>query len=205
MPFWPFKRRKQDDSYFTSTAGAQVVPAAPPVVAEGGGPDAAAPSAPSVRPEVMEQLAAAGIHLDPNAKVQVETHTTQLTGEQAAQFLGQLGAFLGAAGTNVQVHPQVNIVADGRLQESPEELKTHGLDAQATVKDLEDKLAMDGDLHVVKLRLEVRREGADPYEVTTGAIVPAAVTEQFAEGKTFPAKVDPKDQDQVLVLWPDSS
>jgi len=31
------------------------------------------------------------------------------------------------------------------------------------------------------------------------------VTEQFAEGKTFPAKVDPKDQDQVLVLWPDIS
>jgi len=144
MPFWPFKRRKEDDSYFTSTAGAQVVPAAPPVVGEGGGPEAAAPPASSVPPEVMEQLAAAGIHLDPNAKVQVETHTTQLTGEQAAQFLGQLGAFLGAAGTNVQVHPQVNIVADGRLQESPEELKTHGLDAQATVKDLEDKLAMDG-------------------------------------------------------------
>ncbi len=60
-----------------------------------------------------------------------------------------------------------------------------------------------GDTHVVKLKLEVTRTGAAPYEVTTGAMVPAHVTEQFAEGKTFPAKVDPNDQNQVLIIWPD--
>lgn len=233
MPFWPFKRKKKDDqAYFSSTSGAQVAPEAPLVFGEAASPGSstsptppetgagsfpqpaatAAPAVPGhpsglVPPEVLQQLAAAGIHLDPKANVQVSTQTAELTGRQAMQFLGQLSSFLGSvsmSGGTLQMHPQVQIVADGRLQESPEQLKAQGLDAQATVKDLQEKVAMAGGTHVVKLKLEVKREGAEPYEVTTGAIVPAKVTEQFAEGKSFAAKVDPNDRNQVLVLWPES-
>jgi hypothetical protein len=212
MPFWPFRRKKRDEeSFFGSTGGAQVVPAAPPTVgAAAPAPPASdsspgAPAAPSGIPqEVLQQLAAAGIHLDPNANVQVSTQTAQLSGQQALQFLGQLSSVLGSAGwsgSTFQVHPQVNLVSEGRLQESAEQLRATGLAAKATVKDLEDKLAMGADTHLVKLKLLVEREGAEPYETTTAAIVPATVTEQFAEGKTFPAKVDPNDRNQVLVLF----
>ncbi len=58
-----------------------------------------------------------------------------------------------------------------------------------------------GDTHIVKLKLEISREGQEPYEVTTGALVPARVAETFAESKAFAAKVDPNDRNQVLVLW----
>ncbi len=229
MRLWPFgRKREEEDSYFSSTSGAQVAPEAPPVI---GGTPASAATAPSASatpnsappgappaqaaagsaasllpPEVLQQLAAAGIHLDPKTNVQVSTQTTELAGAQALQFLSQIGSFFGNAslqGGTFQMHPQIQILSDGRLQESPEQLKTHGVDAQATVKDLQDKLAM-GDTHVVKLSLEVTRAGAEPYEVTTGGMVPAHVTEQFAEGKTFPAKVDPNDQNQVLIIWPDA-
>lgn len=221
MRLWPFgKRRKEEESFFSSTGGARVAPEAPPVIgasptssAQAPMPSASPSSAPPtptaqvssvLPPEVLQQLAAAGIHIDPKANVQVSTQTTELSGMQALQFLGQIGSFFGNAslqGGTIQMHPQIQIVSDGRPQESPEQLKAHGVDAQATVKDLEDKLAM-GDTHVVKLKLQVTRPGTEAYEVTTGAMVPAHVTEQFAEGKTFPAKVDPNDRNQVLILWP---
>jgi hypothetical protein len=231
MPFWPFKRKQaDDDSFFTSTSGAQVAPSTPPGITGTAGLEPSAttptssaapapPAAPTAAPPVsattagalpqmiLQQLASAGIHLDPSANVQVATQTAQLNGQQAMQFLGQLGSVLGSAGwagANVQVHPQVSLVTGGRLQESPEQLKATGLDAKATVKDLEDKLVMGAGTHLVKLKLQVEREGAEPYETTTAAVVPAAVTEQFAEGKTFPAKVDPNDKNQVLVLFPES-
>ena len=207
MRLWPFGRKKEE-SAFGSSPGASLAPAAPPVVEH----DAAATSSPPTTTEqasalpadVREQLAAAGIHIDPSAQVQISTQTTKLTGAQALQFLGQLGPLLAAArqsGGRIQLHPQVQIVAGGRLQESAEQLKARGVDARATVKDLEDKKVVVGDTHVVKLKLEVERPGAAPYEVTTGAIVPAKVTESFAEGKTFAAKIDPDDPKQVLVLW----
>jgi hypothetical protein len=225
MRLWPFgKKDKDEESYFSSTGGARVAPEAPPVIGATPASSAASPtpsaspsSAPPtpgppatttsfgsvLPPEVLQKLAASGIHLDPNANVQVSTQTTNLSGTEAVQFLGQLDAFLGKTLLSaVQMHPGIQIVSDGRLQESPEQLKAHGLDAQATVKDLEDKLAI-GDTHVVKLKLEVTRPGTEPYEVTTGAMVPAHVTEQFAEGKTFPAKVDPSDPNQVLIVWPE--
>ncbi len=133
----------------------------------------------------------------------VSQQTTQLSGADALKFLGQLGSFLGGPGKQLpmQVHPSVQIVADGRLQESPEQLHAHGVDARATVKDLEEKHVAFGDTHIVKLKLEIAREGQEPYDVTTGALVPARVTETFAEGKSFAAKVDPNDRNQVLVLW----
>jgi hypothetical protein len=225
MPFWPFKRKKEaEDAYFASTGGATVAPSAPPVI--GGAvtpePSATTPAstaAPAVSgspavssavpPEVLQQLAAAGIHLDPNAlaNAQVTTQTAQLSGAQAVQFLGQLGSFLSAASmsnASVQFHPQINLVTAGRLQERPEQLKTGGVDAQVTIADLQEKMAMAGATHLVKLKLKVTREGQEPYETITAAVVPASVTEQFAEGKTFPAKVDPNDKNQVLVLWPDA-
>ena len=226
MRLWPFgKKDKDEESYFSSTGGARVAPEAPPVIGETPASSAtsptptaspsSAPPTPStpgaaaissvLPPEVLQQLAAAGIHLDPKANVQVSTHSTELSGNQALQFLGQVGSFFGNASLQsgtIQMHPGIQIISDGRLQESPEQLKTRGVDAQATVKDLEDKLAM-GDTHIVKLKLQVTRAGAEPYDVTTGAMVPAHVTEQFAEGKTFPAKVDPNDQNQVLILWPE--
>jgi hypothetical protein len=227
MRLWPFRKKRTDEeSYFSSTGGAKVAPEAPPVIGGPAGsassplpsatpssaPPPAAPTVPATAggissmlpPEVVQQLAAAGIHLDPKANVQVSTQTSELSGAQALQFLGQLGSFFGGAALQsgtIQMHPQIQILSDGRLQESAEQLKTKGVDAQATVKDLQDKMAM-GDTHVVKLKLEVTRAGSEPYEVTTGAIVPARITEQFAEGKTFPAKVDPNDQNQVLILWP---
>ena len=223
MPFWPFRRKKADEeSFFTSTGGAQVVPSAPPGFAGTAAPEtpatrppsSAAPAAPSAPtpagalPQlVLDQLAAAGIHLDPNANVQVATQTTRLSGQQALGFLGQLSSVLGSAGwagANFQMHPQVTLVTESRVQESPEKLKGSGVDAKATVKDLEEKLAMGAGTHLVKLKLLVEREGAEPYETTTAAMVPAAVTEQFAEGKTFPAKVDANDQNQVLVLFPEA-
>jgi hypothetical protein len=225
VPFWPFKRKKQEEeSYFASTGGAQVAPSSPPVIPESGAlspqhtleatappPAASQPGTPTtvggLPPEVLQQLASAGIHLDANTKVQVATQTTQLHGDQAMQFLGQLSSILGSAGwksTSFQLHPQINLMTEGRMQESPDQLKANGLDAKATVKDLEEKLAMDGGTHLVKLKLTIEREGAEPYETTTAAMVPANVTEQFAEGKTFPAKVDPNDKNQVLVLFPDA-
>lgn len=110
---------------------------APPAAASV--PAGAASAASMLPPEVLQQLAAAGIHLDPKANVQVSTQTTELAGPQALQFLGQIGSFFGGAGTpagTFQMHPGIQIVSDGRLQESPDQLKTHGVDAQATVKDL---------------------------------------------------------------------
>ena len=210
VPWWPFKRKAREDEFFTSTGGAQVAPAAPPVIeTQGAAPTqtqtAPPPPAGAPPPDVVQQLAAAGIHIDPNAPVQVATQTTQLTGDQATQFLSQLGTLLGGvtAGGTLQLHPGIQIMSGGRMLESPEQLKTTGVDAQATVKDLEAKPVTIGDTHVVKLKLEVTKPGGQPYEVTTAALVPAKVTETFAEGKTFPAKVDPNDPQQVLVIWPD--
>ena len=158
---------------------------------------------PGMPVEVWHTLKAMGIDLGPNAEVQVATQTTELSGLEALKVLGQLGTFFRQASFEapLQVHSGVQIVADGRLQASPEHLKASGVDAQAKVTDLEEKQVAFGDMHIVKLKLEVTKAGEPPYEVTTGAFVPTRVTEEFAEGKTFAAKVDPNDRNQVLVLW----
>lgn len=230
MGIWPFRRKKQEEeSYFASTGGATVVPAAAPgeliTSTASVRQPAASPAAPStepsqreldaqqgpapegppgVPPAVLEMLRSAGIELDKDAQVHVSTQTAQWSGTDAMQALSQLGTVfrqMGSQMATMQVHPGVQIFANGVLQESPDQLKTTGVDAQVTVKDLEEKHVAFGDTHIVKLKLEVTKPGAPPYEVYTGAIVPAKVTEEFAEGKTFKAKVDPNDPHQVVVLW----
>jgi hypothetical protein len=212
VKWWPFSRKRQEEeSYFASSEGAKVAPAGPPVVEDQGAvPQRSAAASPSAtdrtsgaEADVLESLAAAGIHIPTGANVQIATHATELTGEQAAQFLSQIGALLGSAGStrSVQVHPGIQIVSEGQVLESPEKLRAEGVDAQATVKDLEEKPVTIGDTRIVELRLEVTMPGREPYDVHTAALVPAKVTEEFAEGKTFRAKVDPNDPQQVLVLW----
>jgi hypothetical protein len=230
MGIWPFRKKKQEEeAYFASTSGASVVPAAP--LGEAITPTSTVqPSAsqgtqsqsqqqldaqqaanlqgpPGVPPAVLQLLHSAGIDLDQSSHVHVSTQTTQLSGNDAMQMFGQLGeAFrqMAAAQSSplgMQVHPGVQIFTNGRLLESTDQLRATGIDGQATVKDLEEKHVVLGELHVVKLKLEVTKPGEAPYEVYTGALVPAKVTEEFAEGKTFKAKIDPNDKQQVLVLW----
>ncbi len=210
---------------FGSTSSARVAPAAPPTRLDededergepsqrelDAGRDREAPE--GMPPEIHDLLRSLGIEIPHGSNVHVATQTTQLTGINALTFLGQLGGFLarGALGnvgvaagkpaTSIQVHPGIQIVADGVAQASPDRLRSSGVDAQAKILDFEAEELTVGDSHVAKLRLEVTRPGAEPYEVTTGALVPTRVTEEFAEGKTFPAKVDPVDRRQVLVEW----
>lgn len=202
-----------------ASSTAHVAPSAAPVLPQAGEEDderhrgepaqreldaqSRAETPPGMPTEVWDTLKAMGIDIPTGANVQVSSQTTELSGLDALKMLGQLGTFFRHADFQapLQVHSGVQIVADGRLQASPEHLKAHGLDAQARVKDLEEKQVAFGDLHIVKLTLEVTRPGEPPYEVTTGAFVPTKVTEEFAEGKTFAAKVDPSDRNQVLVVW----
>lgn len=220
MGFWPFRRRKdEEESFFGDTGGARVAPAAPPGTVRS--PDvsvepsrepsqreldaqqsASVEAPPGVPPAVVEMLKAAGIQLDRDAHVHVSTQTSQLSGGDAMKFLSQLGGLFGQMSSQtMQVHPGVQIFANGQLQGSPEQIRAHGVDGQVTVKDLEEKHVTFGDTHIVKLRLEVTKPGEPPYEVYTGALVPSKVTEEFAEGKMFRAKIDPHDRNQVLVLW----
>ena len=219
MRWWPFGRRDEEESAFGSTATARVAPAAPPTPndeEERGEPaqrelDAAQAreaGVPEGMPlEVFELLRSMGVEIPRGAHVHVATQTTQLSGLEALKFLGQMGGFFGQAGraavvgSPLQMHPGVQIVADGVPQASPDHLRAVGVDAQARIIDFEAKPMAFGDSHVAKLRLEVTRPGSAPYEVVTGALVPTRVTEEFAEGRTFPAKVDPADPQQVLVEW----
>jgi hypothetical protein len=78
-------------------------------------------------------------------------------------------------------------------------LAVNGIPGQATITTIRDTGTTINDNPLVELGLNVTLEGRAPYDVTHRQVISRLFVANFQPGTTVPVKVDPADQNAVLV------
>ena len=79
------------------------------------------------------------------------------------------------------------------------DLKASGETAQATILRMWDTGTTVNQNPVAGFLLEVRRAAYPPYQVETKSLVPRLMTGQLQPGAVVPVKVDPRNQQRVVL------
>jgi len=79
------------------------------------------------------------------------------------------------------------------------DLKASGETAQATILRMWDTGTTVNQNPVAGFLLEVRRAAYPPYQVETKSLVPRLMTGQLQPGAVVPIKVDPRNQQRVVL------
>ncbi|MFN8521261.1 MAG: hypothetical protein U0667_18190 [Chloroflexota bacterium] len=124
---------------------------------------------------VMDQLARAGISIDPGV-------------------LGQAAVTVGPTTT-------IDLRQPATGQAAQAQLLANGLPGSAFIREARDSgLVIQGD-SVVELMLDVTPQGGAPYPVSTAALVPAAARARALPGATVALRIDPTQPTNVVVDW----
>lgn len=80
-------------------------------------------------------------------------------------------------------------------------IETSGLSGQAKVMRVSQTSTYINDNPVLMFDLEVEAPGLAPYRTTAKATVPMYMTQRVGPGATIPVKVDPSNQNDIVIDW----
>ena len=84
-------------------------------------------------------------------------------------------------------------------QAKAQKLMSAGIAGQATIQALRDTGKLVNNMPELEFDMEVQIEGREPYTVTHRQVVPHAGLAQMQPGATVSVKVDPDDQNSLMI------